>query len=141
MNVKMSESCPTLCDPMDCIVLGILQVRILEWVAFPFSRDLPNPGIGPRSLTLWASILWCSAFLQSNSHILLDYWTHMPTGETIALTRRTFVGKSVSLLSNMLSRYVTALLPRSKHLLTSWLTPCLQLAHSGLWDFSFSRIM
>ena len=37
---------------MDCIVHGILQARILEWVAFPFFRDLPNPGIKPRSPTL-----------------------------------------------------------------------------------------
>ena len=34
---------------MDYTVHGILQVKILEWVAIPFSRDLPNPGIKPRS--------------------------------------------------------------------------------------------
>ena len=45
----------------------------------------------------------------------------MITGKTIALTRRTFVGKVMSLLFNMLSRLVTAFLPRSKHLLISWL--------------------
>ena len=50
-------SCMTLCDSMDCIVHGILQARILEWVAFPFSGDLPNPGIKPRSLTLQANSL------------------------------------------------------------------------------------
>ena len=43
--VKVAQSCPALCDPMDCTVHGILQGRILEWVAFPFSRDLPNPGL------------------------------------------------------------------------------------------------
>ena len=37
---------------MDYTVPEILQARILEWVAFPFSRDLPNPGIKPRSLAL-----------------------------------------------------------------------------------------
>ena len=37
-EVKVTQSCPTLCDPMDCTVHGILQARILEWVAFPFSR-------------------------------------------------------------------------------------------------------
>ena len=46
---------------------------------------------------------------------------YMTTGKTIALTRRTFVGKVMSLLFNMLSRFVIALLPRSKHLLISWL--------------------
>ena len=45
----------------------------------------------------------------------------MTTGKTIALTRRTLVGKVLSLLFNMLSRFVTAFLPRSKHLLISWL--------------------
>ena len=46
---------------------------------------------------------------------------YMTTGKTIALTRRTFVGKVMSLLFNMLSRLATAFLPRSKHLLISWL--------------------
>ena len=46
---------------------------------------------------------------------------YMTTGKTIALTRRTFVGKVMSLLLNMLSRFVITYLPRSKHLLISWL--------------------
>jgi len=45
----------------------------------------------------------------------------MTTGETIALTRQTFVGKVMSLLFNTLSRLVIAFLPRSNHLLISWL--------------------
>ena len=45
----------TLCDPMDYIIHGILQARILEWVAFPLSRDLPNPGSKQRSPTLQAN--------------------------------------------------------------------------------------
>ena len=45
----------------------------------------------------------------------------MTTGKTIALTRRTFVGKVMSLLFNVLSRLVITFLPRSKHLLISWL--------------------
>ena len=47
----------------------------------------------------------------------------MATGKTIALTRRTFVGKVMSLLFNMLSRLVITFLPRSKCLLISWLQP------------------
>ena len=66
--------------------------------------------------SLEASILWCSAFFMVQlSH---PYTT---TGKTIALTRRTFVGKVMSLLFNMLSRLVIAFLPRSKRLLISWL--------------------
>ena len=41
--VKVTQSCPTLCDPMDYIVQGILQARILEWVDFPFSRGSSQP--------------------------------------------------------------------------------------------------
>ena len=63
-----------------------------------------------------ASILLCSAFfIVQLSH------PYMPIGKTIALTRRTFVGKVMSLLFNMLSRLVIAFLPRSKYLLISWL--------------------
>ena len=52
----------TLCDPMDCSlpgssVHGLLQARILEWVAFPFSRGSSQPGIEPRSPTLQANFL------------------------------------------------------------------------------------
>ena len=42
-EVKIIQSCPTLCNPMDCTVRGILQVRILEGVAFPFSRGSSQP--------------------------------------------------------------------------------------------------
>ena len=57
MKVLVVLACLTLCDPMDCSppgssVHGILQARILEWVAMLFSRDRPNPGIEPASPTL-----------------------------------------------------------------------------------------
>ena len=42
-EVKVAQSCPTLCGPMDYTVHGILQVRTLEWVAFPFSRASSQP--------------------------------------------------------------------------------------------------
>ena len=60
------------------------------------------------------SILWCSAFF-----IVQISHSYMTTGKTIALTRRTFVDKIMSLLFNMLSRLVIAFLPRSRSLLTS----------------------
>ena len=83
------------------------QARILEWVAFPSPGDLPNPVVKPRSPTLQA-----------------DSWPaepHMTTGKTIALTIQAFVDKVMSLLFYMLSRFVTAFLPRSKDLVISWL--------------------
>ena len=63
-----------------------------------------------------ASILCHSAFF-----IVQLSYPYMTTGKTIALTRRTFVSKVISLLCNMLSRLVIAFLPRSKHLLISFL--------------------
>ena len=63
-----------------------------------------------------ASILWCSAFFR----VQLSH-PYMTTGKTIALTRWTLVGKVMSLFFNRLSRFVIAFLPRSKHLLISWM--------------------
>ena len=63
-----------------------------------------------------ASILWCSAFF-----IVQFSHPYMTTGKIIALTRRTFVDKIMSLLLNMLSRLLVTFLPRSKRLSSSWL--------------------
>ena len=58
--VKVTQLCPTLCNPMDyslpgSSVHGIFQERILEWVAIPFSKGyLPDPGVEPRSPALQA---------------------------------------------------------------------------------------
>ena len=67
MNPNLSEglvalSCPTVCDPIDCSlpgssVHGILQAKILEWIAMPSSRAYSQPGIEPRSSTLQADSL------------------------------------------------------------------------------------
>ena len=60
-EVKVIQSCPTLCDRIDSTVHGILQARILEWVAFPFSRGSSQPrdwaqvsGIAGEFFTSWA---------------------------------------------------------------------------------------
>ena len=63
-----------------------------------------------------ASVLRCSAFFT----VQLSH-PYMTTGKNTALTSQTFVDKTMSLLFNMLSRLVIAFLPRSKHLLISWL--------------------
>ena len=72
--------------------------------------------------SLKASILQCSAFFMVQ--VLHPYMT---TGKTIALTIQTFVSKMISLLFNTLCRFVIAFLPRSKHLLLSWLSHHLRL--------------
>ena len=53
--VKVTQSCPTVSDYLS--VHGILQARMLEWVAIPFSRGLPNPGMEPVSPALQAGYL------------------------------------------------------------------------------------
>ena len=116
---------------------SVLRIRWPKYWSFSFSISPSNEYLGLISFRMdWlnllsvqgilksllqqhsskASILWCSAFfIVKLSH------PYMTTGKTMALTRRTFVGKVMSLLFNMLSRLVIAFLPRSKRLLISWL--------------------
>ena len=91
-----------------------------DWISLQskgLSRVFPNTTVQKHQLKKKkASILWCSAFfIVQLSH------PYMTTGKTITLTRRTFVGKVMSLLFNMLSRLVITFLPRSRCLLISWL--------------------
>ena len=115
----------------------VLPIRWPKYWSFSFSISLSNEHPGLISFRMdWldllavqgtlksllqhhsskASILRCSAFF-----IIQLSHPYMTTGETIALTRRTFVCKVISLLLNMLSRLVITFLPRSKRLLISWL--------------------
>ena len=82
-----------------------------------------------------ASIFWRSAFFT----VQLSY-PCMTTGKTIALTRRTFVGKVMSLLFNMLSRLVITFLPRSKRLLISWLQSPVILEPPKLKSYTVSTV-
>ena len=117
--------------------VSALRIRWLKYWSFSFSISPSNEHPGLVSFrTDWldllavqgtlksllqhhsskASILWPSAiFTVQLSH------PYMTTGKTIALTRRTFVGKAMSLLLNMLSRLGITFLPRSERLLISWL--------------------
>ena len=84
------------------------------WISLQ-SKGLPRV-FSNTTVQKFKSTLWYPAFFTFQlSHPL------MTTGKTIALTRQNFVGKIISLLLNMLSRLVITLLPRSKHLLISWL--------------------
>ena len=96
---------------------GLISFRMDWWISLQsngLSRVFSNT-------TVQASILQRSAFFT----VQLSH-PYMTTGKTTALTRQTFVGKVVSLLFNMLSRLVITFLPRSKHLLISWLQSHLQ---------------
>ena len=117
--------------------VSVLHIRWPKYWSFSFNISLSNEYSGLISFrmdrldllavqgtlksllqyhSLKASILWCSTFfIVQLSH------PYMTTGKTIALTRWNFTGKVMSLLFNMLSRLVITFLPRSKHLLISWL--------------------
>ena len=116
---------------------SVLPIRWPKYWSFSFSVSPPNEYSGLTSFRIYwfdllsvqgtlksllqnynlkASILWPSAFFM----VQLSH-PYMTTGKTIGLTRWTFVGKVMSLLFNMLSRFVIAFLPRSKHLVISWL--------------------
>ena len=116
---------------------SVLRIRWPKYWSFSFSISPSNDYSGPISFRMdWldllagqetlksllqhqsskASFLQCSAFfIVQLSH------PYMTTGKSIALTRRTFLGKVMSLLFNMLSTLVITFLLRSKHLLISWL--------------------
>ena len=113
-----------------------LLIRGPEYWSFSFSISPPNEYSGLISFRIYyfdffavqetlrsllqhhnwkALVLWCSAFFKVQfSHL------YLATGKAVVLTTQTFVGKAMSLLFNMLSRFVIAFLPRSKCLLISW---------------------
>ena len=92
---------------------GLISFRI-DWFDLLAIQETLKSLLQHHSLK--ALILWLSAFfIVQLSH------PYMTTGKTIALTRRTFAGKVMSLLFNMLSRLVISFLPRNKHLSISWL--------------------
>ena len=178
------QSCPTLCDPMDCSTSGLpvhhqlpeftqthvhcvsdaiqpshpllspsppafnlsqqifsneslLRIRWPKYWSFSFSISPSNEYSGPVSFRMdWLDLLPVQGTLKSlfqhhsskpsilrHSAFIIVQLSHpyMTTGKTIALTRWTFVDKVMSLLFNMLCRLVITFLPRSKHLLISWL--------------------
>ena len=114
MKVKITQSCPTLCDLMDYTVHGILQARIWRWVAFPFSRwspaesqgTLKNTGVGSLSLLQWVfptqelnwGLLHCKRILYqvnhqgsplsflSSSKKLNEFWQPLPEANPLPLT-------------------------------------------------------
>ena len=181
---SVAQSCPTLCNPMDCSTPGlpvhhhlpelpklmsivsvmpsnhlilcrplllpsifpsirvfsnesILHIRWPKYCNFSFSISPSNEYLGPISLRIdWMDLLAVQRTLKSllqhhsskvsilqHSTFFIIHISHpyMTMGKTIVLTRWTFVSKIMSLLFNMLSRWVIAFFPRSKHLLISWL--------------------
>ena len=116
---------------------GALHIRWPKYWSFSFSTSPSNEYSGLISFRMdWLDLLavlgTLKSLLQTSQFKSINSWTlsffivqlshpHMATGKTIALTRQTYVGKVMSQLFNMLSGLVIAFLPRSKHLLISWL--------------------
>ena len=114
-----------------------LHMRWPKYWSFSFSINPSNEPSGLISFMMgWLDLLavqgTLKSLLQHHSSKASTFWhsafftvqlshPYMTTGKTIALTRWTFVGKVMSLFLNMLSRLVITFLPRSKHLLISWL--------------------
>ena len=114
-----------------------LHIRWPKYWSFSFSVSPSNEHPGLISFRMdWLDLLadqrTLKSLLQHHSFKSINFWhsafftvqlshPYMTTGKTITLTRRTFVGKVMSLLFNMLCRLVITFLPGSKHLLISWL--------------------
>ena len=113
---SVAQSCLTLCDPMKSFLneySGLISFKIawLDFLAVQGTLKSLFQHSNSKGSILQRSVF----FIVQLSH------PYMITGKTIALTRQTFVGKVMSLLFNMLPRLVITFLPRSKHLLISWL--------------------
>ena len=121
---------------------SVLHIRWPKYWSFSFSLSPSNEHPGLISFRMdWLDLLAVQVTLKSllqhhsskasilrrSAHFIVQLsHPYMTTGKTIALTRWTFVGKVMSLLFNMLSRLVTAFLPRSKCLFISWCNHHLQ---------------
>ena len=132
-----------LCRPLLLMLSILLSIRVfsnesalrIRWLknwSFSFNTSPSNEHSGLISFRMdWSDLLAVQETLKSllqhtvqkRSAFFMVQVSHpyMTTGKTIALTRRTFVGKVMSLLFNMLSRLVITFLPRSNRLLISWL--------------------
>ena len=116
---------------------SVLRMRWPKYWSFSFSISPSNEYSGLISFRIhWLDLLGVqgtlknllqhhsskASILQHSAFFIVQLsYPYMTTGKTIALTRWTFVGKVISLLFNMLSRFVIAFLPRSNHPLISWL--------------------
>ena len=137
-HLLSSPSPPALIPPSIRVLSSesTLHIRWPQYWSFSFSITPSSEHPGLISFRMdWLDLLAVQGTLKSLQHhsskasifqrsafftVQLSH-PYMTTGKTIALTRRTFVGKVMSLLFDMLSRLVITFLPRSKHLLISWL--------------------
>ena len=149
----MLSNCLILCHPLLLLPLIFPSIKWPKYWSFSISISPSNEYSGLISFRIdWFDLLAVQGTLKSllqhhnlkalvlqRSAFFMVQLSHpyMTTGKTIALIKWTFVGKVMSRLFNMLSRFVIAFLPRSKHLLVSWLQSppavILELIWPSLW--------
>ena len=101
---------------------SVLPMNTQDWYALGWTGWISLQSKGLSRVFSNTTIQKHSKAIQRSAFVIVQLsQPYMTTGKTIALTRRTFVGKVMSLLFNMLSRLVISFFPRSKHLLISWL--------------------
>ena len=136
-SVVPFSSCPQSFPASGSFQMSALRIRWPKYWSFSFNISPSNEHPGLVSFRMdWLDLLAVQGTLKSllqhhsskasilqHSAFFIVPLSHpyMTTGKTIALNRRTFVGKVISLLLNILSKLVITFLPRSKHLLISWL--------------------
>ena len=135
MKVKVSQSCLTLCDLVDYTFYGILQTRILEWIAFPFSRGSFQPrdqtqvsGIADRFFTRWATreaqiyiihiLIYATAKSLQSGSTLCDHIYGSPPGSPIPRILQEWV--AISFSNAWKWKVKVKSLSRVRLLVTSW---------------------
>ena len=109
---------------------SVLPMNILDWSPLGWTGWISLQSKGLSRVFSNTTVQKCQFFGTPVSLCYNFSHPYMTIGKTIALTGRTFVGKVMSLLFNMLSRLVITFLPRSKHLLISWL----QSPSAVIWE-------
>ena len=91
-EVQVTQLCPTLYNPMDCTVHGILQDRILEWVAFPFSRGSSQPrDLSPAWRIPWAWQATVHGITKSQTWLSIFHFHFMIQGRLSSSIKRSVV--------------------------------------------------
>ena len=129
VKMKVAQLCPTLCDPMGYTVHGILQARILEWVAFPFSGGLPQP-------MNWTQVSRIAGgfFTSRATREAQEYWNGQPI-----LLLRIFLTQESTGISCIAGGFFTSLATREDFMCT-WMEIFIQKHNKFYWFQGFGHL-
>ena len=116
-EVKVAQSCPTLCDPIDYIVHGILQARILEWVAFSFSRVSSQPRDGTQVSCIAGGFFTSWATREAPKISQSEHWIR---GVSITLQEASFPVVFLLQLVSKMRNCCTWIIGKTKLLIQNW---------------------